>query len=176
MRASWARTGNSCRTTARRRGNWCCAPWLTEGYYKEPEKSKDLWPDGWMHTGDVAYIDPEGYLQITDRIKDVIKTGGEWISSLELENLMSLHEAVAEAAAIGVPDAKWGERPMLVLALKPDFKGKITEEDFKRYMMEASAAGKIPKYGVPDRYALVDQIPKTSVGKIDKITLRKQFQ
>jgi len=152
------------------------APWLTEGYYNEPEKSKDLWPDGWMHTGDVAYIDPEGYIQITDRIKDVIKTGGEWVSSLELENLMSLHEAVAEAAAIGVPDAKWGERPMLILTLKPDFKGKITEEDFKRYMMEASTAGKIPKYGVPDRYVMVDQIPKTSVGKIDKITLRKQFQ
>jgi fatty-acyl-CoA synthase len=151
------------------------APWLTEGYYNEPDKTKDLWYGGWMHTGDVAYIDQEGYIQITDRIKDVIKTGGEWISSLELENLMSLHEAVAEAAAIGVPDPKWGERPVIVLTLKPDFKGKVTEEDFKQFMLKASEDGKIPKYGVPDRYMMVDEIPKSSVGKINKIALRKAY-
>ncbi|MEN6358502.1 MAG: fatty acid--CoA ligase [Smithella sp.] len=151
------------------------APWLTEGYYNEPDKTKDLWYGGWMHTGDVAYIDQEGYIQITDRIKDVIKTGGEWISSLELENLMSLHEAVAEAAAIGVPDPKWGERPVIVLTLKPDFKGKVTEEDFKQFMLKASEDGKIPKYGVPDRYIIVDEIPKSSVGKINKIALRKAY-
>lgn len=151
------------------------APWLTEGYYNEPDKTKDLWYGGWMHTGDVAYIDQEGYIQITDRIKDVIKTGGEWISSLELENLMSLHEAVAEAAAIGVPDPKWGERPVIVLTLKPDFKGKVTEENFKQFMLKASEDGKIPKYGVPDRYIIVDEIPKSSVGKINKIALRKAY-
>ena len=86
------------------------SPWLTAGYFKEPEKSKELWRNGWLHSGDVGYIDAEGYLQITDRIKDVIKSGGEWVSSLDLENVMSQHEAVLESAAIGVPDEKWGER------------------------------------------------------------------
>ena len=85
-------------------------PWLTQGYLKDPEKSEELWQDGWLHTGDVGFIDPEGYLQITDRIKDVIKTGGEWLSSLELEDIVSQHEAVSEAAVVGIPDEKWGER------------------------------------------------------------------
>ena len=151
------------------------APWLTPGYFKDTEKSKELWRDGWMHTGDVAYIDEEGYIQITDRIKDVIKTGGEWVSSLDLENLMSLHEAVVEAAAIGIPDEKWGERPMMLVTLKPEFKDKVTEDDLKAYMKKCAEDGKIPKYGVPDKYVITDQIPKTSVGKIDKKELRKIY-
>jgi fatty-acyl-CoA synthase len=151
------------------------APWLTAGYYNETERSKDLWVDGWLHTGDVAYIDKEGYIQITDRIKDVIKTGGEWISSLELENLASQHNAVLEAAAIGMPDPKWGERPVLIIVLRPEFKGKVNAEDLQKYMAECSAQGKIPKYGVPDKYLFVDEIPKTSVGKINKIQLRKLY-
>lgn len=151
------------------------APWLTQSYYKDPERSKELWVDGWLHTGDVAYIDPEGYVQITDRIKDVIKTGGEWISSLELENLLSTHEAVFEAAAIGIPDAKWGERPFMVAVLKPEFKEKVRGEDLREFLLKASEAGRIPKYGVPDRIELVEAIPKTSVGKINKIELRKTY-
>jgi fatty-acyl-CoA synthase len=151
------------------------APWLTAGYFNEPERSKELWIDGWLHTGDDAYIDKEGYIQIIDRIKDVIKTGGEWISSLELENLASQHEAVLETAAIGIPDPKWGERPALVIVLRPDFKGKVTAEDMKKHMADAAAKGKIPKYGVPDKYFFVDEIPKTSVGKISKIQLRKAY-
>ncbi len=151
------------------------APWLTPGYFKDPEKSKDLWRNGWLHTGDVAYIDEEGYIQITDRIKDVIKSGGEWVSSLDLENLMSMHEAVLEAAAIGIPDEKWGERPMMLVTLKPGFEDKVKEEDFKEYMKKCAEDGKIPKYGVPDKYVIVDQIPKTSVGKIDKKELRKMY-
>ena len=83
------------------------SPWLTPSYFKAPGKTKELWRSGWLHSGDVGYIDAEGYLQITDRIKDVIKSGGEWISSLDLENLMSQHEAVLESAAIGVPDEKF---------------------------------------------------------------------
>src|SRR5208337_3510463 len=145
------------------------APWLTAGYYHEPKRSKELWIDGWLHTGDVAYIDKEGYIQITDRIKDVIKTGGEWISSLELENLASQHEAVLEAAAISIPDPKWGERPGLIIVLRPDFKGKVNAEEFQKYMEDFAVQGKIPKYGVPDKYLFVDEIPKTSVGKINKI-------
>ena len=151
------------------------APWLTPGYFNDKEGSKNLWIDGWLHTGDVAYIDEENYIQITDRIKDVIKTGGEWISSLELENLISQHEAVLEAAAIGIPDPKWVERPGLIIVLRPDFKGKVAAEDMQKYMMECAANGKIPKYGVPDKYLFVDEIPKTSVGKINKVQLRKLY-
>ncbi len=151
------------------------SPWLTERYFKDPERSKELWTDGWLHTGDVGLIDAEGYLQVTDRIKDVIKTGGEWISSLELENIMSSHEAVLEAAAIGLPDAKWGERPLLVVVLKPDYAGKVTGEEMRQFVLKASEAGKIPKYGVPDRVEITAAIPKTSVGKINKVELRKIY-
>lgn len=151
------------------------APWLTHGYHKDPERTKELWRDGWLHTGDVANIDEEGYVQITDRIKDVIKTGGEWISSLELENLLSQHEAVLEAAAIGVPDSKWGERPFMVAVLKADYQGKVTSDDLKKFLTEKSEGGRIPKYGIPDRVEIVDSIPKTSVGKINKVELRKTY-
>ncbi|UCD80619.1 MAG: fatty acid--CoA ligase [Desulfobacterales bacterium] len=151
------------------------SPWLTQGYFKEPEKSKDLWRNGWLHSGDVGYIDEEGYLQITDRIKDVIKSGGEWISSLDLENIMSQHEAVLESAAIGVPDEKWGERPLMIITLKPDFHGKVTPEELKQFMKQQAAEGKLPKYGVPEKYLFMDSIPKTSVGKLDKKVLRKDY-
>ncbi len=151
------------------------APWLTQSYFKESDKTKDLWRNGWMHSGDVGYIDEEGYLQITDRIKDVIKSGGEWISSLHLENLISQHEAVLESAAIGIPDEKWGERPMLIVTLKPEFQDKVTKEDLKQFMKKFAEEGKLPKYGIPDRYEFMDGISKTSVGKIDKKALRKLF-
>lgn len=150
-------------------------PWLTESYYKDPNKTKDLWRDGWLHGGDVAYIDPDGYLQITDRLKDVIKTGGEWVSSLDMENLASQHPAVSEAAIIGIPDPKWGERPLLILVLRPEFKGKVTSEEMKDYMKKLADEGKLPKYGIPERYEFVDTIPKTSVGKINKVELRKMY-
>ncbi len=152
------------------------APWLTQGYFKSPDKTKDLWQNGWLHTGDVGYIDPAGYLQITDRIKDVIKSGGEWVSSLDLENLISQHQAVLESAAIGIPDEKWGERPLMLVVLKPEFKDKTTPDDLKQFMKNAADQGKLPKYGVPDRYEIVDFIPKTSVGKLDKKVLRKSYR
>jgi fatty-acyl-CoA synthase len=152
------------------------SPWLTQGYFKEPEKSKDLWRNGWLHSGDVGYIDEEGYLQITDRIKDVIKSGGEWISSLDLENLMSQHEAVLESAAIAVPDEKWGERPLMIITLKPDFQGKVTPDELKQFMKQMAAEGKLPKYGVPEKYVFMESIPKTSVGKLDKKVLRKDYK
>jgi len=151
-------------------------PWLTQGYVKDPEKSEELWRDGWLHTGDVGVIDPEGYLQITDRMKDVIKTGGEWISSLELEDIISQHEAVSEAAVIGVPDDKWGERPLTLVVLKPDFQGKVTDEELKQFYMQFVENGTIPKYGIPDRVVITDQIAKTSVGKINKKELRVQYK
>jgi fatty-acyl-CoA synthase len=151
------------------------SPWLTQSYFKAPDKTRELWRNGWLHSGDVGYIDEEGYLQITDRIKDVIKSGGEWVSSLDLENLLSQHEAVLESAAIGVPDDKWGERPLMIVTLKAEFEGKVGEEDLKQFMKTAAAEGKLPKYGVPDRYVFSDNIPKTSVGKLDKKALRKTY-
>ncbi len=151
------------------------APWLTQGYLKDPEKSEELWQGGWLHTGDIGYVDEEGYLQITDRLKDVIKTGGEWISSLTLEDIISQHEAVSESAAIGVPDEKWGERPMVLVVLKQEYKGKVTEDDLKDFFMKFVDKGEIPKYGVPNNVQIVDEIAKTSVGKINKKELRTQF-
>jgi fatty-acyl-CoA synthase len=151
------------------------SPWLTQSYFKAADKTRELWRSGWLHSGDVGHIDKYGYLQITDRIKDVIKSGGEWISSLDLENLMSQHEAVLESAAIGIPDDKWGERPLVIVTLRPEFQGKVGQEDFKQYMQKCAREGKLPKYAVPDRYELVDAIPKTSVGKLDKKSLRKIY-
>lgn len=152
------------------------APWFTKGYYKDPEKTAELWHGGWLHTGDVGYMDQEGYIQITDRLKDVIKTGGEWVSSLDLENAISLHGAVLEAAAIGIPDAKWGERPMLLVVLTPEFRGNgITPDVLKAHMKVCADQGKIPRYAIPDQYIITDEIPKTSVGKTDKKVIRTLY-
>jgi len=151
------------------------SPWLTRSYFKTADKTKELWKKGWLHSGDVGHIDENGYLQITDRIKDVIKSGGEWVSSLDLENILSQHEAVLESAAIGIPDKKWGERPMMIVTLKPEYRGNVSSEDFKAYMLEFAKQGKLPKYGVPDRYEFVESIAKTSVGKLDKKVLRGQY-
>jgi len=150
-------------------------PWLTQGYLKDAEKSEQLWHNGWLHTGDIGYFDKEGYLQVTDRLKDVIKTGGEWVSSLELEDIISQHPAVSEAAVIGVPDPKWGESPMALVVPKPAFVDKITEDELKDFYKRYVDEGVIPKYGIPKRILIVDAIAKTSVGKLNKKELRKQF-
>lgn len=152
------------------------APWLTQGYLKDPERSEELWDNGWLHTGDIGFIDPEGFLQVTDRIKDVIKTGGEWISSLTLEDIISQHEAVSEAAVIGVPDTKWGETPMALVVLKEIFKDKVQPDELKEFYLQFVEKGIIPKYGIPSKIAIVDSIDKTSVGKINKKELRKKYQ
>ena len=151
------------------------SPWLTQGYLNDPEKSEVLWANGWLHTGDIGFIDNEGYLQITDRLKDVIKTGGEWISSIELEDIISRHESVSEAALIGIPDEKWGERPMALIMLKEAHRDKVSKEEIKAFFMKYVDNGTIPKYGVPDKVEFVDAIAKTSVGKIDKKELRRQY-
>jgi fatty-acyl-CoA synthase len=151
------------------------APWLTQAYYKDEEKTKELWEGGWLHTGDIAIVDAHGYITIVDRIKDVIKSGGEWISSLTLENLASLHPAVIEAAAIGIPDEKWGERPLLIVKIDEKQKESVTEEDIKAHMAKFVEEGKITKWAMPDRIVFVDEIPKTSVGKINKRELKQMF-
>ena len=150
-------------------------PWLTQGYFKEKERSEELWKYGWLHTGDVGYIDEEGYLKITDRLKDVIKTGGEWVSSLLIEDILTQHESVSEVAAVGAPHEKWGERPVAFVVLKIDFKDKVTEEELIKHFDKFVENGTIPKYGVPDKIIFVDELPKTSVGKLDKKVLRKKF-
>jgi fatty-acyl-CoA synthase len=150
------------------------APWLTRSYFKAPEKTAALWRDGWLHSGDLGHIDPQGYLQVTDRMKDVIKTGGEWVSSLDLESALSQHAAVAETAAIAVPDETWGERPVMFVVLKPEARGTVGEDELESHMRAAVDSGRLPKYGLPKRYVIVDQLPKTSVGKLDKKILRQK--
>ncbi len=151
------------------------APWLTQGYFKEKDRSEEVWEFGWLHTGDVGYIDQNGYLKITDRIKDVIKSGGEWISSLLLEDILSQHEAVDESAAIGKPDEEWGERPVMFVVLKQEQKDTVSKEDLVKHFEKYVKDGVIPKYAVPDDIIFVDKLPKTSVGKINKKELRKTF-
>lgn len=152
------------------------SPWLTQGYFKDPDRAEELWEGGWLHTGDVGFIDERGYLQITDRIKDVIKTGGEWISTLILEDILMQHPAVSEAAAIGVPDEKWGERPMALVVLKEEYKGKISQEDIRNHFMRFVEEGVITKWAVPDKIGFLDMLPKTSVGKLDKKVMRQQYR
>jgi fatty-acyl-CoA synthase len=151
------------------------APWLTQGYYRNPGASEELWAGGYLHTQDMASIDGEGYVQVTDRIKDVIKTGGEWISSLELESLISQHPAVSEAAVIGIKDEKWGERPLALIVLKPDSAESTSAEQIRAHLRTFSEKGVISKYAVPEAIRFIDAIDKTSVGKIDKKSLRTRF-
>ena len=152
------------------------APWLTQSYYKDPERSKELWRGGWLHTGDMAVWDEEGYIQITGRYKFMIKSGGEWIPPLALESILSMHEAVSEVAVIPVPSSRWGERPIALVVLKPEYKGKVSEEDLRKHMEKAVDEGKIVKWWIPDKFVFVDSLPKTSVGKIDYLKLIEQYK
>ncbi len=146
------------------------APWLTMGYFREPEKSEELWAGGWLHTGDVATLDAMGVIDIRDRIKDVIKTGGEWISSLDLEDLISRHAAVREVAVVGVADPQWGERPFALLVVREG--ASIDARELKEHLKPFVELGHINKWAIPSQIALVTEIPKTSVGKLDKKRIR----
>jgi fatty-acyl-CoA synthase len=150
------------------------APWLTQAYYKDPEQSEELWAGGWLHTGDVANVDEHGYIQIVDRLKDLIKSGGEWIVSLELENLLSLHDDVLEAAVIGIYDEKWGERPLAIVAPRAEAREQLTAKAMKAHLEKYVAEGVIASWAVPDNYVFVDELPKTGIGKIDKKVLRSR--
>ncbi|MEN9610634.1 MAG: hypothetical protein RLZZ628_1448 [Bacteroidota bacterium] len=146
------------------------APWLTQGYYREPEQSENLWQSGWMHTGDVATMDAQGFVTISDRIKDVIKTGGEWVSSIDIERLISKHEAVYEVAVIGLPDEKWGERPHALIALCEGT--ALSAETIKTFLEDFIASGTINKWAIPNHIFFAKELPKTSVGKVDKKQVR----
>lgn len=141
-------------------------PWVTGSYYgvAAPEK----FHDGWLRTGDVGFIDERGYVQITDRAKDVIKSGGEWISSVELENVLIAHPAIAEAAVVGVPDDKWDERPLACIVRKQGI--TVSIDELRRYLED-----KVAKWWLPERWTFIDEIPKTSVGKFDKKVLRARY-
>ena len=142
-------------------------PWITASYYKDPAPEK--FHDGWLRTGDVGSLDPEGFVRLTDRAKDVIKSGGEWISSMELENLLMAHPDVAEAAVIGVPDEKWGERPLAAVVLRPGA-GRVSPDELRAYLGE-----RIPRWQLPERWCFIEEVPKTSVGKFQKTTLRDRY-
>jgi len=149
------------------------APYLTQGYLKSAEASAGLWRGGWMHTGDIAQFDREGYLHLVDRQKDVIKSGGEWISSIALEDLIGQHPAVREVAVIGVVDEKWGERPLALVVCRE--KDGLNAEALRKHLRAQADAGAISPYAVPERYLFIDEIAKTSVGKLDKKRLRELY-
>jgi fatty-acyl-CoA synthase len=151
------------------------APWLTQGYLGDARNSEQLWRGGYLHTNDIASIDADGYVAITDRLKDVIKSGGEWVSSLEIEDILSQHPGISEAAVIGVPDERWGERPMALIVPKPDYVDTLTEDDIKAHVQRYADKGVVSKWAVPSRMRTLAALDKTSVGKLDKKLMRQKY-
>lgn len=148
-------------------------PCVTAAYVKNPEASAALWKDGWLHTGDIGTIDAHGCLHILDRAKDIIKTGGEWISSLGLEDIILLHPAISECAVVAVEDVTWGERPIAIVVLKPD--SITTEDDIKSLIRARVESGELSRYAIPDHVVFVQALEKTSVGKLDKKKMRALY-
>jgi fatty-acyl-CoA synthase len=149
---------------------WLRGPWIAKEYYND-ERSKETFVDGWLRTGDVACVDEEGFIKLIDRTKDLIKSGGEWISSVDLENALMAHEAVLEAAVVAVPHEKWLERPVACVVLKEAYKGKVSKEDLIQFI-----APQFAKWWLPDDVVFMDAIPRTSVGKFLKRALREQLK
>lgn len=145
-------------------------PWIANEYYKD-ERTNDAFKDGWLYTGDIAVMDEDGYVRITDRTKDLIKSGGEWISSVALENALMSHEAVYEAAVIAIPHPKWQERPLACVVLKDAYRNQIFEQDLILFLK-----GQFSNWWLPDEIIFLKEIPKTSVGKFLKRTLRDQWK
>ncbi len=143
-------------------------PWIAAGYYNDPDGSRDRFDDGWLRTGDIASLDADGYIRISDRSKDVIKSGGEWISSVELENELIGHAAVREAAVISMPDERWSERPLACVVLEDGAETSAGE-------LRDHLASRVAKWWIPDAFAFIDEVPKTSVGKFDKKVLRSRL-
>ncbi|RFB78400.1 fatty acid--CoA ligase [Methylovirgula sp. 4M-Z18] len=151
------------------------APWLTQGYFGNPDASEKLWEGGYLHTNDIGVITPDGYVHITDRIKDVIKTGGEWVSSLQIEDLIMQCKGVSEVAVIGIKDDRWGERPLALIVRDAKVPTELTDDDVKAHLLTFADKGIISKYGVPQKILFIPQIAKTSVGKMDKKELRRLY-
>ncbi len=142
--------------------------WVASGYYRDEERSRDALDDGWLRTGDVATVDEHGLIHLVDRTKDLVKSGGEWISSLQLENALMGHPAVVEAAVVAVPDERWGERPLACVVIAPG--AGVSPEDLRAFIEP-----RFPRWWLPERFAFLDALPKTSVGKFDKRALRARF-
>ena len=145
-------------------------PWVADEYYNDPARTAETIADGWLRTGDIASIDSEGYIQIVDRTRDLIKSGGEWISSVDLETTIMEHPGVLEAAVIAVPHEKWQERPLALVVRKDGARESPTEKDVIDFL-----EGKVARWWLPDRVTFVDTIPRTSVGKFDKKALREKY-
>jgi fatty-acyl-CoA synthase len=146
------------------------SPWAVNSYYKDPERSEELWKDGYLHTGDIGCINEEGIITITDRIKDVIKSGGEWVSSKLVENLISSYQGIEEVAVVAVPDKKWIEHPLAVIVPKPNT--TISADKLNQHLQQFVQNGKIKSFAIPKDYRFVKELPRTSVGKIDKKKIR----
>jgi fatty-acyl-CoA synthase len=145
-------------------------PWVASSYYNDP-RSASAFMDGWFRTGDVATIDAEGYVQLVDRAKDVIKSGGEWISSVDLENAIMGHPKVLEAAVVAVDHPQWQERPVALVVPKPQYLDRVTKDEILAHL-----APRFAKWWLPDDVLFVDAIPKTSVGKFDKKVMRARLK
>jgi fatty-acyl-CoA synthase len=141
-------------------------PWITGAYYRDEDPGR--FHDGWLRTGDVGNLSPDGYMVLTDRAKDVIKSGGEWISSVELENHLMAHPDVIEAAVVGVPDDRWQERPLASVVVRDG--ASVTAAQLREFL-----TGRVPKWQLPERWTFIAEVPKTSVGKFDKKVLRRRY-
>ncbi|KUO82953.1 MAG: AMP-dependent synthetase [Vulcanisaeta sp. OSP_8] len=151
------------------------SPWVAKEYLNDPVKTRNAWRDGWFHTEDVAVWLPDGYIIIVDRLKDVVKSGGEWISSVKLESIISTHPGVGEVAVVGVPHPMWGERPVAIVVPKPG--QRVTEEEIRNHLIQYVEKGEIPKWWIPDKIIITQkELPKTSTGKIDKKILRDSYK
>ncbi|MCI0903456.1 MAG: long-chain fatty acid--CoA ligase [Chloroflexi bacterium] len=145
-------------------------PWIADSYYNDP-RSEETFIDGWYHSGDIASVDPNGYIQIGDRVKDMVKSGGEWISSVDLETAIIAHPGVLEAAVVAIPHEKWGERPLACVVPNADSKGKLEKAEVLDFIRD-----KFASWWMPDDVVFIDEIPKTSVGKMDKKVLRERYK
>ena len=144
-------------------------PFITGSYHQVPVHEDKFTADGWLRTGDVASVDAAGFVRITDRTKDLIKSGGEWISSVDLENALMAHASITEAAVIAIPDDKWSERPLACVVIKPGHTLVVT--DLNNHLLSMGFA----KWQLPDRYQVIDAVPRTSTGKFYKLKLREMF-
>jgi fatty-acyl-CoA synthase len=143
-------------------------PWIASAYYEDRDDGQKFTDDGWLRTGDVAELHRGSYIKLVDRTKDLVKSGGEWISSVELENAVMAHPEVVEAAVIAVPDERWGERPCACVVTREGC--DVNAESLREHL-----AGKVAKWWIPERFEFIDEVPKTSVGKFDKKLLRARF-
>jgi fatty-acyl-CoA synthase len=151
------------------------APWFTMGYLNDPEASERLWSGGYMHTGDIGTMDSEGYLHLTDRLKDVVKSGGEWISSIDLEDIILQKEGISEVAVIAVKDDKWGERPLAVVVVHRENADTIGHEAIREHVAAFVRKGVLSRFAIPERIVFAEVLPLTSLGKVDKKKLREIY-